>query len=280
MAAEAPLTRLVLGAASVADDLGYVALADLGRALSPDVGTNYRVIGGHMVTALVARWQLGADLYRETGDTDLGVPPVIVRDHLVIERLLDLGYERVAGNRFAKTLGDVPVRIPGEADSPPQAVIDVLVPAYTSRARNDRRVSDDLVTTEVLGLPTALNRPPALLALEMHRLNGERLEVEIAFPDEVAALVLKAFATRVRNKDTDVVDVWRCLEVAFAAGVNSHEFAEGDRAEAAAHVRALFERRDGAGMRALEAEQRLSGAAADERFTRLRALTERVLGRV
>jgi hypothetical protein len=140
-------------------------------------------------------------------------------------------------------------------------------------------VSDDLVTTEVLGLPTALNRPPVLLALEMHRLNGERLEVEIAFPDEVAALVLKAFATRVRNKDTDVVDVWRCLEVAFAAGVDSHEFAEGDRAEAAAHVRALFERRDGRGMRALEAEQRLSGAAADERFTRLRALIGRTLGR-
>lgn len=278
MAAEAPLNRLVLGAASVADDLGYVALADLGRALGPDVGTNYRVIGGHMVTALVARWQLGAELYRETGDTDLGVPPVIVRDHHVVERLMDLGYDRIAGNRFAKTLGDVPVRIPGEADSPPQAVIDVLVPAYTSRARNDRRVSDDLVTTEVLGLPTALNRPPVLLALEMHRLNGERLEVEIAFPDEVAALVLKAFATRVRNKDTDVVDVWRCLEVAFAADVDSHEFAEGDRAEAAMHVRALFERRDGAGMRALEAEQQLAGAAADERFTRVRALIARVLG--
>ncbi|HVM07694.1 MAG TPA: hypothetical protein VM345_04465 [Acidimicrobiales bacterium] len=278
MAAEAPLNLLVLGAASVADDLGYVALSDLGRALSPDVGTNYRVIGGHMVTALVARWQLGADLYRETGDTDLGVPPVIVRDHHVIERLLDLGYERVAGNRFAKTLRDVPLRVPGDADAPPQAVIDVLVPAYTSRARNDRRVSDELVTTEVLGLPTALNRPPVLLALELHRLNGERLDVEIAFPDEVAALVLKAFATRVRNKETDVVDVWRCLEVAFAAGVDPHEFADGDRAEAARHLRALFERRDGPGMRALEAEQHLSGAAADERFTRLRALIARVLG--
>lgn len=278
MAAEAPLNRLVLGASSVADDLGYVALADLGRALGPDVGTNYRVIGGHMVTALVARWQLGAELYRETGDTDLGVPPVIVRDHHVIERLMDLGYNRVAGNRFAKTLGDVPVRIAGEVDVPAQAVIDVLVPAYTSRARNDRRVSDELVTTEVLGLPTALNRAPMLLALELHRLNGERLEAEIAFPDEVAALVLKAFATRTRDKGTDVVDVWRCLEVAFAAGVDPREFAEADRAEAATYVRTLFERRDGPGMRALEAEQRLSGAAADERFTRLRALIARVLG--
>lgn len=278
MAAEAPLNRLVLGAASVADDLGYVALADLGRALGPDVGTNYRVIGGHMVTALVARWRLGAELYRETGDTDLGVPPVVVRDHHVIERLMQLGYERIAGNRFARPIDDVPVRILGEREKPPQAVIDVLIPAYTSRARRDRRVSGELVTTEVLGLPTALNRPPVLLALELHRLNGERLNIDIAFPDEVAALVLKAFATRVRNKATDVVDVWRCLEVAFVADVGPHEFTDGDRAEAAGHIRAVFDRRDGPGMRALEAEQRLTSTAADERFTRLRALIARILG--
>lgn len=279
MAAEAPLNRLVLGAASVADDLGYVALADLGRALGPDVGTNYRVIGGHMVTALVARWRLGAELYRETGDTDLGVPPEVSREHQVIERLMNLGYDRVAGNRFARTMSDVPVRLVGQREEPPQAAIDVLIPAYTSRARHDRRVSDELVTTEVLGLPTALKRAPVVLALELHRFNGERLDVEIAFPDEVAALVLKAFATRVRNKATDVVDVWRCLEVAFAAGVGPHEFTDGDRAEAAAHIRALFDRRDGPGMRALESEQRLSSAAADGRFTRLRALMARILGK-
>lgn len=157
-------------------------------------------------------------------------------------------------------------------------MIDVLIPAYTSRARIDRHVSDELVTTEVLGLPTALNRPPVLLALELHRLNGERLDVEIAFPDEVAALVLKVFATRVRDKATDVVDVWRCLEIALVAGVGPHEFAEGDRADAAAHIRALFSERDGPGMRALQVEHRLSTRAGDERFTRLRALVERILG--
>jgi hypothetical protein len=278
MAAEPPLSRLVLGASSVAEDLGYVALADLGRALGTGAGTNYRVIGGHMVTALVVRWRLGADLYRETGDTDLGVPPVVVRDQRIIERLGELGYERVAGNRFARTLHDVPVRVAGDRDEPQRATIDVLIPAYTSRARNDRRVSDNLVTTEVLGLSTALKRPAVLLDLELHRLNGERRGVEIAFPDEVAALVLKGFATRVRNKATDVVDVWRCLEVAFAAGVGPDEFALGVPAEAAAHIRTLFERRDGPGMRALLGEQGLSAAGADERYTRVRALIARVLG--
>lgn len=91
MAAEPPLTRVVLAASSVADDLGYVALAGV-------LGTStYRIIGGHMVTALVARWQLGAALYRETGDTDLGVPPVVVRKEGVIRRLIERGYEQVEG---------------------------------------------------------------------------------------------------------------------------------------------------------------------------------------
>jgi hypothetical protein len=63
MAAGTPLTTLTLGASSVADDLGYVALHDLAVALG-DIAADYRVIGGHMVTMLAARWQLGARLYR------------------------------------------------------------------------------------------------------------------------------------------------------------------------------------------------------------------------
>lgn len=110
MAAQPPLTRVVLGATSVADDLGYVALSDLADVLGE---STYRIIGGHMVTALVARWQLGAELYRETGDTDLGVPPVVVREEGVIARLIERGYERVEGNRFARPIDDVPVSVRG-----------------------------------------------------------------------------------------------------------------------------------------------------------------------
>jgi hypothetical protein len=44
MAVETPLTRITLGAASVADDLGYVALADLARALG-GITEDYRMIG-------------------------------------------------------------------------------------------------------------------------------------------------------------------------------------------------------------------------------------------
>lgn len=56
------MTALVLPATSVADDVGFVAPADVAELLGE---RPYRVIGGHMVTLLVARWGLGAELYRD-----------------------------------------------------------------------------------------------------------------------------------------------------------------------------------------------------------------------
>ena len=95
MATGSPLTGLALAASSVADDLGYVAMSDLAKALG-DLAADYRVIGGHMVTMLAARWQLGAGLYRETGDLDLGVPPIVARDKGVVRRIKDASYLQVA----------------------------------------------------------------------------------------------------------------------------------------------------------------------------------------
>jgi hypothetical protein len=279
MAADTPLTRLTLGAASVADDLGYVALNDLALALE-DVAADYRVIGGHMVTMLAARWQLGRELYRETGDVDLGIPPIVAREHHVVSRLKGLNYLQVAGNRFARGLSDIPARMKGGDDSrSPEAFIDILVPAYTSRARENVRVSEDLFTTEVPGLQLALARLPATITLELVRLNGETLRCELPFADEVSALVLKSLATTVRSKDTDVADIWRCLEIAFAAGLGPEDFARGVRAESAEVIRSLFGSRRGAPMAALATGQRLSPEAADARLTRIRALIAQVLGR-
>ncbi len=181
MAASTPLTTLVLDARSVADDLGYVALNDLATALT-DIAADYRVIGGHMVTMLAARWQLGVGLYRETGDVDLGIPPIVARDQGVVSRLKGLSYVQIAGNRFARRL----------------------------------------------------SRP--------------------------------------------VMDVWRCLEIAFAAGLKPADFVDGVRADSAEVIRTLFGSRRGAGMAVLAAEQHLSAQAADERFTRVQALMARVLG--
>jgi hypothetical protein len=278
MAAGTPLTRITLGAASVADDLGYVALSDLARALG-GLTEDYRVIGGHMVTVLAARWQLGHELYRETGDVDLGIPPVVARDHNLVSRLKDLNYLQVAGNRFARGLSDIPAGMKERGGSgDPKALIDVLVPAYTSRARENVQVGEDLFTTEVPGLQQALARPPVAITLGLRRLNGEILQCELHFADEVSALVLKGLATRVRSKDTDIADIWRCLEIAFAAGVGPENFASGVRSESAELIRSLFNSRRNAPMTALAAGQRLSAEATDARLTRIRALIGRVLG--
>ena len=127
----------------------------------------------------------------------------------------------------------------------------------------------------VPGLPTALSRPPVIIGLEMHRLNGEALHADLPFPDEVSALVLKSLATRVRVKNTDI---WRCLEAALAAGVAPDVFADGIRAESAGLIRALFLSRRGPGMTAIAAGQGMTSQAADARYTRMRALIARVLG--
>jgi hypothetical protein len=185
----------------------------------------------------------------------------------------------VAGNRFARGLSDIPVKIKAKQDSPrPEAFIDVLVPAYTSRAHENVQVGDDLFTTEVPGLQLALARPPVTITLELRRLNGEILHCELPFPDEVSALVLKGLATTVRSKDTDVTDIWRCLEIAFAAGLGPADFGRGVRAETADVIRSLFGSRRDPAMVALAAEQHLSAEATDARFTRIGALIAHVLG--
>ena len=277
MAPDPPLANLALAASSVADDLGYAALADLAMAIRSDT-SEHRIIGGHMITVLAARWSLSADLYRETGDADLGVTPVAVRNSNLLTELKTMGYDQLQGNRFARTISDIPVELTGAASNPRQAIIDVLVPAYTSHAHQNVKITDDLITTEVPGLAAALGRPPVIVALELRRINGLTMNATLPFPDELSALVLKALATRVRNKPTDVTDIWRCLEIALAAGVAPRDFSRSGREEAADIIRTIFHRRQGHGMTVIAQELGLSAQGADQLFTRIKALVDRVVG--
>lgn len=273
--AAGPLNHVVLAAGSVADDLSYIALTDISHLV--DTAAEYRVIGGLMVTALAYRWNLGASLYRETLDADLGVPPVVARDLDLPRRLKAAGYRQVAGDRFEKPARDIPAGLGGNAASAYCAAIDVLVPAYTSRPRHNVTVAPDLVTTEVPGLQIALARPPVELALDLQRLNGELSSAMLLFPDELSALTLKALATTVRVKPTDIVDIWRCLEICFAAAVDATALRRGAAADGAAIIRKLFESRQSLGIQTLAEQRRLSRESADQQYTRIRALVARLL---
>jgi hypothetical protein len=196
----------------------------------------------------------------------------VVRDQHIVSRLKGIDYTQIAGNRFARGLTDIPAGLIGERDSSsPETFIDVLVPAYTSRAHENVQIGEDLFTTEVLGLQLALARHPVVITLTLRRLNGQTLKCEVPFADELSALVLKSLAT-------DMADIWRCLEVAFAAELRPTDFAKGIRADAAEVIRTLFAARREPAMEALAREQHLSGEAADERFTRVQALITYVLG--
>lgn len=214
-----PLEQLNLTCASAAEHLGFVALADVAAAT---VDSDSRIIGGQMVTLHVLRWEL--NLTRLTQDVDLGVTPMVVQTPELTDGLERLGYTKTAGNRFEKRVTGLPA-----AASDGYATVDVLVPAYRSRPRTNRKFGKNFVTTEVPGLALAFRRQPIDLPLEVTFLDGSKRSFQIRLPDEVSALTLKVMARTIRRKDSDAVDVWRLLEVCAAAGTRDVDFGPDEK---------------------------------------------------
>lgn len=274
MATQPPLSQLTLVATSVAEDLSFVALDEISKLRIDGQLLDFRLIGGHMVSLHVLRWQLGRELYRETLDADVGVLPVIVKSTNLLDQIRTLGYERVEGNRFVKTVED----IPGDASGVHEAIIDILIPAFRSRARDNVRVGYELVTTEVLGLAEAFKQEPMLVDIQVTRMNGDVLEMQVRLPDEATGLVLKAFAWEVRSETKDAIDLWRMLEVNAVAGVGPESFVSGQGPRAAEIIRHAFSGTTSLGTRQMAQGHGISSEEALRRHTRIQALIQRVLG--
>lgn len=274
MAADKPLTRLALHASSVAEDLSFVALADLSAILAD---TEHRVIGGQMVQLHAYRWGLGPELHRQTQDADLGVPLEAVADATLISRLTDRGYRREKGNRFARPVDDIPIRMMGDQTQRREAVVDVLVPAYTSRPRSTRRVGDHLVTTEVPGLADAFQRPPVVLHLALTRLNSKTLSAHLAIPDEASALALKVMVWRRRGASNDAVDIWRCAEIGLRAGVTAGDLPGKTGGIVRQELQLAVSKRDGSLVTAIVNARKLSVDAGNALHTRLQAVVSRLV---
>ncbi|HVB54684.1 MAG TPA: hypothetical protein VNF24_10915 [Candidatus Acidoferrales bacterium] len=270
MADRAPLSHVVVAASSAAEDVGFVALSDMSAAVSMVGTTDDRLIGGHMVEFHVLRYEL--DLHRQTNDVDLGVPLAAVNQTLVaaLERL---GYSQLDGSRFTRQV-DVAVAAYGPSMKA-EAAIDILVPAYTSRPRLNRAVGP-LVTTEVVGLADAINRPAVAIGVTARRLDGTILEFGCQLPDAPAALGLKVWAWVNRGEDRDAVDIWRMLEVCFTAGVTREELTIGRLPEAMGHLVRAGGKPDGSLVQAVARAQRLSPEGRRQRGTRIAALVRRI----
>jgi len=183
---------------SLATDGGYVAIADMARLLD---GRNHRLIGG--IAVMIHLQRLGSDLpLRATGDADFGIPLTLLRDDALLVDLIEgSGYRKVAGNRWAR-----------DVDHRRRAVIDLLIPGYTTRLRSSHQVGS-VNSTEVPGLSEALRRRPVEISAVMHLTDGTRIHATIQIPDVIAMLVLKARVRSVRDETRDAEDVWRCLEL-------------------------------------------------------------------
>jgi hypothetical protein len=277
MADEFPRTTLTLLAHSWADELGFLALADLSAALAACSGdVSCRLVGGHMVTLLAQRWGLGPHLCRETLDADLGVATLALRQGLLIEQLEAMGYEKASGCRYVRPVSDISSLPPNQDRARHyRATIDLLAPAYTKRARPNVTV-EKLQTTEVPGLAVALNRSPLRLDLTLVRMDGTRLTAILDLPDEASAIIIKALTWQVRGQTKDAIDLWRCLEIAAAAQVHPEDIQGDDGARAKEVIRRVFADKNSAGTQALVRGRNLSGQAAVRLRTRVRALALRL----
>lgn len=94
------MAAVILKSTSRAEDAGFVALADV-AAITGRLDVDYRLIGGHMVSLLVAAHGATGAPARETSDADLGAEFSVVGDQRLIDALTRLGYTRPgASNRF------------------------------------------------------------------------------------------------------------------------------------------------------------------------------------
>lgn len=196
---EGPTIHLISD--SLATDGGYIAIADMVGFLG---GREHRLIGGIAVMMHIQRLKLDLPL-RATSDADFGVPLALLRDDATLVDVIEAaGYIKVDGNRWARAV-----------DGRRRAVIDVLIPGYTSRLRSSHQVGS-VNSTEVPGLSEALRREPVALQAVMHLTDGSRREALVHIPDVVATLALKARVRAYRDETKDAEDLWRCIELVNA----------------------------------------------------------------
>jgi hypothetical protein len=245
-------------------DGSLTAIADVTAALG-EVGASdhHRLIGGVAVMLHIQRLRLDVPL-RATGDADFGVPPHVLREPHLTSAIEALGYRKVFGNRWERSIDDRRV-----------AAVDILVPAYRTRARDTVKVGD-VVTTEVPGLADALRRPAERIDAVLRLTDGAERYASINLPDAVGMLALKAYARTVRDEPNDVEDLWRCLEIAAADGVTPEMF---DNEEPLERLRSMLARDltpTGQPVQRLAANRSTSGSI--QLPTRLRALLTEVAG--
>lgn len=217
-----PRATLSMRSTSRAEDMGYLAMADVAAATEA-MGVDYRLVGGHMVSHLVYAYAVEGVPTRETADADLGATGEVVADPRLLEQLDALGYDMVQGNRFERNLTAAELAESETESEVLRPTIDVLVPSGTSRHEPGQPVGE-LVVDAIPGLLLALHAEPVEVTVTATLTTGAELEMSVSIPSPKAALCLKLLAYGSRFATKDVIDIWRLLAVCRAAGVTPDDW--------------------------------------------------------
>jgi len=226
-------------------------------------GDEHRLIGGVAVMLHVQRLCPGLPL-RATGDADFGVPLHVLEEPGLIRAIEERGYAKVLGNRWERAI-----------DERRSAAVDLLVPAYRTRARSTVRAGG-IVTTEVPGLAIALGRPAAVVGADLRLTAGQVLSAKVVLPDAVGTLALEAGARTVRHEARDAEDLWRCLGIAAPDGVTPETLSGNELLRRVAEILGRELVPQGYALRVLT--EGLQADAAARVRARLRALLAEVVG--
>ncbi|NMD94834.1 hypothetical protein HF877_05375 [Rhodococcus sp. BL-253-APC-6A1W] len=223
-------------AASNAADRGLRALADLAAAA---YGSNYRVIGGHMVHLLNRIYPTTDSVARVTADADAGMDTVAAADSALHDALVERGYRLVTGNHYEAPSG-----------SATPLSVDLLVPSTSGRPLAKIEY-DGRGFHAIPGLNLVLATDALDVRVRARLTTSETLLFEVPVPDVEQAVVLKALAWRSRLAPKDVTDLCALLVIAHEYRDRlpewkldtPHKGARGDAAKALFALVSMIDRR-------------------------------------
>jgi hypothetical protein len=187
-------------AISNSDALGYRGQKAIADAVG--AGTDYRIVGGHMVRLLLHVYPTPAATLRSTVDADTAVDSVEVVGPLA-RALIEQDFTKEGGNLFYRQINDdqrVEINVLLSREGPATGVRPLSVPGVG----------------QVDSLPElrfALMHPALVLDVQANLGAGEAIKYRTQVPGVEAATVLKAHAWKGRRSEKDIADLHSLLEI-------------------------------------------------------------------
>lgn len=181
---------------TAADDAAFLALRDLAAVLGDEQGTG--IIGGQMVSLLMAGFPSPGFIPRRTNDADGGVPRAFAASGAVHERLLACGYQPSNGNRYTRFSGDA------------ELALDILVPNLDVRLGTETLGGRRFDSMPGLGVTLATRLDIDVFATLS---SGEEMQFTAHVPTLEGAIILKAYAWAGRHAHKDALDLYSLFRI-------------------------------------------------------------------